>query len=71
MIERGKGRLGAGKKMKIAPLADERAFRGLAIDDAVAIEEDVSDTRRGKGHRLNAVRGKSGGAVASMIAKNR
>jgi hypothetical protein len=52
-------------------LADVRAFRGLAIDDAVAIEEDVTDTRRGKGHRLNAVRGKSGGTVASMIAKNR
>lgn len=62
-VERGDGGSGAGQEMEVAPMADVLAFGRLAVDDAVAIEEDAANVEQGLGHRLCV--------VTSMITKSR
>lgn len=52
-IERGDGAFDAGQEMKIAPSADVSAFGRLAVDDAVAVEEDTADIGEGRCHLEN------------------
>jgi hypothetical protein len=50
-IERGDGCFSTGKELHILPVADVFAFRRLAVDDAIAIEEDVADVLETGVHR--------------------
>ena len=50
-IQRGNRPLNARQKRNIAPLRNVFAFRGLAIDNAIAIEEDVPNILEACLHR--------------------
>jgi hypothetical protein len=53
-IQSGDGGFGSRKKLHVAPPSDIFSFRRLAIDDTVAIQEDVRNLRERVFHRMGS-----------------